>query len=372
MAYKGRGAGEGRGDGVRVSREARYLDTEREHLRIKKRKAAKTLVKAQVYTALLGCGRDREALEYLDCGAYFRKFRSRCGTVVLQPCHCDHALCPDCSRERSFPLQRKVFELTRAKDKSYKFLTFTRVNVSAIDRIYVQSLAKQFAKLRRVSVWKHWISGGVFSIETTYNTAAESWHVHLHAIVEVSQPVGTKGHGRPWLPDEWIFQIQQEWLRITGDSHVVNLEPVNRGAIKELVKYQAKASTFAFSPELVDEYLKAFRGVRRIQTFGTFMGKAEPETVAEIQKGQMSLWKCFCGNCVGFGKGRGWERCGKVHRLETMLVDGRSVLKPCESPPDELEFSLTEKEFQSKAQQRLSFTAYVGAFGSELQSDLGF
>jgi hypothetical protein len=310
-----------------------YLDTVREQTRIKLRKAARRQVKMQVFQALKACGRNQEALNLLGCKLWFRQWDSKCGSKRLLPCSCDHPLCSDCSRERSFPLQRKIFALTRDTSKSYKFLTFTLKNVYRIDGAYVRSLSKHLSKVRRLGLWKKWITGGVYSVETTYNQTMETWHVHLHAIVEVSHPEGITSAKRPFLPKDWIFELQREWLRITGDSHVVNLKSVNRHAVKELVKYQAKAANFAFSGDLVDEYLNAFHKARRIQTFGSFQHKAEEESTEELQKGQLSLWKCDCGHCVG----KDWKRNRVLLHIRDTLLDslGNRYVNPSASPPTE-------------------------------------
>jgi hypothetical protein len=227
-------------------------------------------------------------------------------------------------------------------------LTFTLKNVYTIDSAYVRSLSKYLAQVRRTSLWKKWITGGVYSVETTYNQKNETWHVHLHAIVEISHPKGVTSKKRPWLPKEWIFALQREWLRITGDSHVVNLRSVNGGAVKELVKYQTKAANFAFSGALVDEYLKAFHKSRRIQTFGTFQKKTEEETVEQVQKGQMSVWKCDCGNCISSDD---WTRNPVLIHLKDTMLDslGNRISKIVDhgdvSPPLPIEDYINERDY---------------------------
>ena len=359
----------GRG-GPRVgSGSALYLDTVGEQSRIELRKAARIRIKMQVVEALKSCGRDKESVALLSCGLWFRLWESKCGSKRLLPCSCDHPLCADCSRERSFPLQRKIFALTRNFSKSYKFLTFTLKNVYRIDGSYVRSLSKFLSKVRKLSLWKKWITGGVYSVETTYNEKSETWHVHLHAIVEVSHPNGVTSAKRPFLPKEWIFQLQGEWLRITGDSHVVNLKSVNRKAVKELVKYQAKAADFAFSGDLVDEYLTAFAKVRRIQTFGSFQGKAKEKTGEETEKGQLSFWKCDCGHCLSSD----WKRNPVlVHMKNTNLdiLGNRVLIAGYDSSPPKDPFW---DFFFSEEQKTNSWIGFAGVLPiAETQSAFAF
>ena len=302
-------AGEGRGGGGRAAY-ARYLDTDS----IISSTPSKQRLLTDLKHALVGCGRGDEAQNLATCGKAFQVWRADCGTKLLVPIRCHHPLCSECSRDRSIPLQRSVLATTRKNAKKYKFITLTLVNTPSIDRLYVANLISFFGKLRKSAPWREKVSGGIYSIETTYNRRAATWHVHLHALVEVAG----------WLPASWIYDVQAEWRGITGDSWVVNMQAVNKRAVKELVKYQAKVTTFYFSSALVDEYLVAFKGVRRLQRFGSFLGAKAGEEESEPVK------HCKCGLCGS----RNWRWEQTVPISETRIgPDGKRevFLKP--SPP---------------------------------------
>jgi hypothetical protein len=141
------------------------------------------------------------------------------------------------------------------------------------------------------------ISGGIYSVECVYNRARDDWHPHIHAILEMP--------GRN--PDGWLVELKAEWLRITGDAKYLNLIPVygrskrgkkvyrrvNRKALQEVVKYATKAADFADSPERVCEFLRAFKDVRRVQAFGSFLGVFKKPEREPGDEGK-SL-KCSCG-----------------------------------------------------------------------------
>jgi hypothetical protein len=332
-----RGVSRGKGRGGRA-RPARYLDTVKQDRSIKYkpkqhlRKWFKTQLRAALWLALGKCGRDWEAERLYACGSFFQKFDhavdgEKCGGYILHPCGCNHPLCPDCSEVRSKPLQNRIFAKTRNRQRVYKFLTLTVVNVPNINRAYVDWLIGCFARLRAEGEWEKWISGGTYSIETTYNHARGDWHVHIHAIIESERAHGTRAKQ---LPSGWIFTMRRAWHRITGGSHVLNLKSVNRKAVKELVKYQAKISDFVFSPELVDEYLTAFRNVRRVQSFGSFLGVKE-QTVSEVRAEEREHFHCKCGQA---GK-LIFDRTVSLCQTE-LLSDGTRQLKLFESlpPPD--------------------------------------
>ncbi len=307
-------AGEGRG-GEGARRGGRYLDsTYREHLP----SSLKRNILAGIDRCLRACGRDREADKITSCGSFWHVFGSPCGSHHLTRATCDHPLCTKCARGRSLPLQRKVLGLTRQKPKVFRFLTVTARNVSLITRTYVAWLIQSFGELRATKLWMKRVLGGVYSIETTYNLSDATWHVHLHVIIECEHS----------LPPTWIFRLRSEWSRITGGSHVINLRAVNRRAVRELVKYQVKAVSLVHSPELIDQYLRAFHHVRRLQCFGSFLG-------AEIPPVERKTWRCACGLC----QSGSWLHLFQVHDSDTVeSADGGRQLKfgfSGPSPPSE-------------------------------------
>lgn len=301
-AHSGPQPGE-RGGGVRVRSGVRgavprYLDSSREYLG----KPLSRNILRDTVTALRACAREHEAELISACGSVWRVFASRCGTKKLVRASCDHALCPECQRARSLPLQRKVLSLTRATGKVFRFITLTAQNVPLINRGYVDWLIQCFAKLRKMDTWVSRIRGGVYSIETTYSLSRFDWHVHLHVIVEAERS----------LPQSWIFYLRRDWLAATnGAGAVVHMRAVNRRAVRELVKYQAKAVTLLHHPALVDEYLRTFHHVRRLQCFGTFLG-------ADVAEPEKPGFKCACGLCR-----RGdWSYLGEVPDAETICAPG--------------------------------------------------
>jgi len=328
----GRGRGERGGVGAQPPQ---YLDTHRNISKTLKR--LRKLYLAHDLTAILRqCDRDGEAGRIEQCGLYFRGYISDCGSERLRPIVCGHTLCPRCQRARSKPLQNRVYGIIRTRSEvDYRFLTLTVENVPRIDREYINWLIDCFRQLRSNQLWsqvsyncteKKWacVSGGFYSIDTTYNAAAKSWHVHLHVIVEFtglarrrSQKGKTQGG---WVPGKWLAQLKAEWFRITAGSHVIHIGRVNDRAVKELVKYAAKLVTFIAQPELVDEYLRAFFNVRRVQGFGSFLG-------VEIEPPHP--WRCKCGKC----KWENWHPFGLFGLQQIEFVEGEPRLKRQETGP---------------------------------------
>jgi hypothetical protein len=221
--------------------------------------------------------------------------------------------------------------------KSYWLLTLTVPNEPDLTRRFISTLVGWFAELRESHEWRvislakgetGEISGGVYSIEATYNRERGDWHPHLHILIEAPKV----------LPRWWIFSIRARWEQITEGAKVVHLARVfgvakdgrrlkrklNERGLRELVKYATKCADFADSPERVDEFLKAFRNVRRIQSFGSFYGV---EQAAEREPGldDVKPAGCECGKCSASDF---VFEPGLVHISETFLApDGRRQLR---------------------------------------------
>lgn len=312
----------------------------------------------------------------IGCGNWFRKKRLPCGTLKLEICPCDSVFCPDCANRRSKPLQREVMGKVNRPGKSYWLLTLTVPNTPDLTRGFLKELVAQFAALRDSSVWtkipladkqEGEITGGVYSVEATFNRTSQTWHPHIHCLIEAPRV----------LPREWIFSVRAVWERITGGAKVVHLERVfgvsKRGArlhrrlnergIRELVKYATKCADFSDSPERVNEFLRAFRNVRRVQSFGSFYGV---EDAAEREPGddKVQLVGCACGTCTP----RDFVvEHGLVHVSETVLLsDGTRQLKfdwavelresRDESPP---ELVLEAESVDRDLKQRIGFSGVL-------------
>jgi hypothetical protein len=223
----------------------------------------------------------------------------------------------------------------------------------------LKRLNKELARLRESDVWKEQVTGGVYSVEATYNEGA-GWHPHFHVLIETPKK----------LPMDWIKRLRAKWLEITGDSHYMKLErmygvdkngrktrKINRRAVREIVKYATKAATFAARPALVRQFIDAFKSTRRMQAFGSFLGvvKAAEKDTADKNKPV----GCACGKCLP----EQFVLFRHVHISETRLMaDGSRQLKifdtgpQYEVPPRDW---LTEDQYK-RIQSRLQTAMFAG------------
>jgi hypothetical protein len=242
------------------------------------------------------------ALRLAFCGTWYRKLTFQCGTHRLIPCPCNSVFCQQCAARRSKPLIDRILKRID-KRKRYWFLTITVRSWSTLTKEGISDLIANFAKLRETREWKKHVTGGVYSVEAVFNPQQKEglgWHPHIHVLVETPDR----------LPRSWIHRLRVHWRRATG-SFVLNLQPlysrdekgrktrrIDRRALCELVKYATKAGDFSKSPERVVEFLRAFTSVRRVQMFGSFLGKQEePEEPLDDEKKPEDFVGCACGQC---------------------------------------------------------------------------
>lgn len=255
-----------------------------------KREWKRAKIAAIAVDSLKKCGRDKEALALSNCGQRFSVWGKRTGEVKLFPIHCDSPFCATCSNRRARPLIKNLKRLVNKKDRSYWHLLLSVPNVTELMKLDVLHLQNKWSEL-----WNHWvfqevedadgkpfrIYGAARSVEVTYNPKTSSWHLHIHVVLEAPKE----------LPDWWLILLKTAWNQLTGGEHYLNLQRmysftkrgkkrygvVTQKALKEVCKYVTKCTTFIQNPTLVDEFLTAFRSVRRIQCCGSFFGAKAAE-----------------------------------------------------------------------------------------------
>jgi hypothetical protein len=258
----------------------------------------------QVFHALYQAGEDEpdlrdHARRLFGCGQWVKRIDFACGTYRLVPCACNSIFCQDCSAKRSRPIVERILQQLDRK-KRYWFLTITVENWRTLTREQLSGLTEKFSKLRETDEWKKHVTGGIYSVEATFNRQRGDWHPHFHVLIETDRR----------LPRSWIYRLRVLWRRLTG-SHVINLQPlygrdkkgrktrkINRRALCELVKYATKAADFSHDPGRVVEFFRAFQNVRRVQGFGSFYGTCSREPGCEGPDEQENgLVGCNCGSC---------------------------------------------------------------------------
>lgn len=180
--------------------------------------------------------------------------------LAIHSNHCHSRWCTPCSRERA---ARIVGNLkTRLNDGDVRFLTLTMKHTETplsdqIDRIY-----DAFRKLRRAPFWTETVDGGCAILELVHSHRTGLWHVHIHCLLD----------GRYIRRED----LQAEWWRITGDSHVVDIRRCHDAdhAAHYIVKYITKPvpSSVINKPDQLREMMAAIARRRLVLTWGTWRG----------------------------------------------------------------------------------------------------
>lgn len=205
------------------------------------------------------CNRVHEADKVRSCGHEFLVGKcTDCGAEPAYPLTCDNRLCPDCNRRRAAVLINEHESMLK-QIRYPKMVTLTFLSVQHINRQYIRWARSCFSKLRRRKIFAG-VWGGIYSFEFTY-TASIGWHPHIHALV-----------GSGYISQAELSEV---WEKITG-ARVVWVESVKKGrkhankwqAVREVVKYPAKAQAWLGVPGLVDEFLTATKGTCLVYGFG--------------------------------------------------------------------------------------------------------
>ncbi|MGN6368786.1 MAG: protein rep [Phycisphaerae bacterium] len=193
---------------------------------------------------------------------------------------CHDRFCVPCANERSFRIRSNLLNHMHGR-KNLSLVTLTLKSEDQPLRYTLNRITRCFRKLRNGKIWKKYIEGGAAIIETKVGAGSGLWHVHFHVVCEAK-----------YIPQKLL---SDEWLKITGDSHVVDIRRVGArtGAVQYITKYVTKAadSSVVNSRRHLLEAIDAFTGRRLVTTFGTWRGLKLMENVTdEVIEGSTTAW----------------------------------------------------------------------------------
>lgn len=220
---------------------------------------------------------------FADCG--------RCAYVLQSPeppvryrvagSSCHDRFCNPCATERARTIAQNVID--RIGTERVRFITFTLRHTTEPLVDLLRKLYESFRRMQRTRLWKEGVKGGVAFLEVKWNRDSDSWHPHLHCLVQ----------GR-FIERQ---RLQDTWLLITGDSFVVDIRLPGgaEGVARYVTKYASKplSTTFLYCPQRLDEAMHALRRRRLCMTFGSWRGMKLLDKVAEegwTNIGPLSDW----------------------------------------------------------------------------------
>lgn len=194
------------------------------------------------------------------------------GRIAVSPGFCRDRMCPTCQHRRAQEVASRTATLIGSMD-SPRFLTLTLRSMDRPLFLTLAALSAAFRVLRETKEWRRHVKGGVYVTEITRNPNTGLWHAHMHVVFQ----------GQFWAQRD----ISKVWLRVTGDSQIVDVRAVHSrtSAANYLAKYVAKATDSEHWPDdATCEYADALHGVRMVHTFGdSYAVEVEPESPGEVK-----------------------------------------------------------------------------------------
>lgn len=153
---------------------------------------------------------------------------------------CKAANCATCRRAKSarlgFRLSAAMADPNNAtlfENKYYYFLTLTlKHDDETRNYNYLNDFKKYQKALRRKKYFIESFTGGISSIE---NVISEEYHIHSHSLLCSNKDLNAR-----IISDK----IRNDWLKITGDSFIIDFQKIDneevQGAVLEVVKYSTK------------------------------------------------------------------------------------------------------------------------------------
>lgn len=164
---------------------------------------------------------EKQWIQVHDCQKEWIGYRAACcgdrTTVIAVPIGCNHRLCPLCAWHRS---QRARVRIKTMFDRLTHpvLITLTIPNKASIqkhDYTLFRQRVRQF-----IAQHQSWIKGGVYSLETTYNRAEKTWHIHVHILADVTSSLPSRKE-KTMLAGKRVFaftaiklKLEFDWMRL--------------------------------------------------------------------------------------------------------------------------------------------------------------
>lgn len=130
---------------------------------------------------------EKQYFQLFHCQGQWIGYRASCcpgkTAQVAVPIGCNHRLCPLCNWQRSQNAQRKARQLFDRFEHP-QFITLTVPNLKRITKRSFEYFRKRVRQF--LAQHKSQFHGGLYAIETTYNRAEKSWHIHAHVLVDAA------------------------------------------------------------------------------------------------------------------------------------------------------------------------------------------
>lgn len=182
------------------------------------------------------------------------------GLVRVRANHCNLRWCPLCARSKSWIYSQQLIPWLNSA-RYPKFLTLTAKHREDDLRDQIDDLYDAFKRLRRRSIFKKNVFGGVWFFQIVKSSKTQAWHPHIHILID----------------SKYIKQqtLSDEWLSVTGDSFIVDIRAVKdkKKAIEYASRYVARPMSLrGLSDTEMLELFDSFHNRRLCGAFGSARG----------------------------------------------------------------------------------------------------
>lgn len=181
--------------------------------------------------------------------------------------------CPICSKGRTNYIIQSLTPWMR-KVKVTRFLTLTMKHTDDSLSEQIATLYDHWRTLRKHKWFKKYVSGGVWFFQVTLSKRSDSWHPHLHCIVQ----------GK-YIPK---MELSARWERITNGSKIVDIKLVKdpEETASYVARYSARPARLREYPlELRIEIYIAMHRRRLCGAWGSAKGiSLSPPTKVDADK----------------------------------------------------------------------------------------
>ena len=217
----------------------------------------------------------------LFLGSDLHKYYQRafyCNSILIQEgkairsTYCDTRTCNICNRIRTANLMNGY--LPQFEGRHIEFVTLTLPNVEGKDlRFTIEWIIKESANMIRLFRERRGIEiNGIRKIEVTYNAITDTYHPHIHLIVDKCGQL---------IVDEWLKRNP------TAVIKAQDCTPADQNSLNELFKYTTKiigrkSGDLVVYVNALDRIMIALKNKRCFQPFGDIK-KVSEEVNSELQ-----------------------------------------------------------------------------------------
>ncbi len=197
------------------------------------------------------------------------------GEVRVASRKCHLRWCSFCSQTRQIFITLEVDKwFSRVNKPKLLTLTLRHSPIPLADQI--SFLYESFRKLRKRRLLNSKIRGGVWFFQITFNTETETWHPHIHCLLDSE-----------YIPHK---QLSELWCKVTAGSTITHIKACHNpsNTVKHIARYAAKPTALTQVP--MSRWLELYRSFKSRRLCGSW-GNAKCVSLRMKKPPDADKWK---------------------------------------------------------------------------------